>query len=75
MKTVDEIWGNPDDIAAELHRTMQHANDLIKRAAHAGLSVDFMMLNMHGADGAIPQISFAVKNAVQREKDEVRARR
>lgn len=68
MDKVDEIWGNPDEIAEELHRTMQHANDLIKRAARAGLSVDLVTLTMHGADGDIPQLSLAVKKAVQRGK-------
>nr|WP_314094216.1 hypothetical protein [uncultured Shinella sp.] len=68
MDKIDDTWGNPEDIADELHRTMQHANDLIKSAAHAGLSVDLVKLTMHGADGEIPQLSFAVKNAIQRRK-------
>jgi hypothetical protein len=67
MDTDDEFWENPAEIADELHRTMHYANDLIKRAAHAGLSVDLIALTMHGARGEIPQMSIAVTKTLQRE--------
>ena len=52
-----------EEITAELVRAMHYTNDLIKRAAYAGLTVDVMTLKMYGAGGVIPQLSFAVRPA------------
>ena len=63
MDTVDEVWGHPEEIVAELHRTMRYANDLLKRAAQAGLTVDVVTLRMYGAGRELPQLSFAVRQS------------
>lgn len=62
MQTNEETSECRETIAEELYRAMRYTNDLIKRAAHAGLAVDVMTLEMHRAEDKVPQLSLTVRN-------------
>ena len=63
MQAEEPLSETREEITADLVRAMHYTNDLIKRAAYAGLAVDVMTLKMYGAGGVIPQLSFAVRPA------------
>jgi len=49
-----------ENLKLELHRAMRHTNDLIRRAAQAGMTVDLQTLTIFRNSDPLPQISFSV---------------
>jgi len=51
-----------EDLKLELHRAMRHTNDLIRRAAQAGMTVNMQTLTIFRNSAPLPQISFSVSS-------------